>query len=100
MQLLGPKYQPWLRAAVDWVEDPQINQWASGVPVGRPMRVVDSHNGVVHGSPPDAVAVFTTTETVVGAVRQVDVHGVASWIIFKVVEDQTAAVQHGLDPFL
>src|SRR2546426_8651621 len=44
----------------------QVNQRSVGFPVCWPMRVVDSHNGVAHGSPPDAVAVFTTAETVVG----------------------------------
>src|SRR5437879_13769099 len=49
-------------------------------------------------SPPDAVAAFPSAEAVVGAIGQIDVHGIASRIIAEVLEDQARAVQHGLDP--
>src|SRR5437870_871670 len=48
-------------------------------------------------SPPDAVAAFPSAEAVVGAVGQIEIHGVASRITFKVVEDQARMFQHGLD---
>src|SRR5436305_10840267 len=51
-------------------------------------------------SPPDAVAAFPSAEAVVGAVGQIEVHGVASRITFKVVEDQARAFQHSLNPGL
>src|SRR5207245_11390494 len=51
-------------------------------------------------SPPDAVAAFPSAEAVVGAVGQIEIHGVASRITFKVVEDQARMFQHGLDPRL
>jgi hypothetical protein len=38
-------------------------------------------------SPPDAVAAFPSAEAVVGAIGQIEVHGVASRISFEVVED-------------
>jgi hypothetical protein len=51
-------------------------------------------------SPPDAVAAFPSAEAVVGAVGQIEVHGVASRITFKVVEDQARVFEHSLDPGL
>ncbi len=51
-------------------------------------------------SPPDAVAAFPSAEAVVGAIGQIEVHGIASRITFKVVEDQARAFQHSLDPGL
>jgi len=51
-------------------------------------------------SPPDAVAAFPPAEAVVGAIGQIEVHGVASRIAVEVVEDQARAFQHGPDPGL
>src|SRR6266576_4943028 len=51
-------------------------------------------------SPPDAKAAFPSPEAVVGAIRQIEVQGVASRITFKVVEDQARTFQYGLDPGL
>src|SRR5437762_13768689 len=51
-------------------------------------------------SPPDAVAAFPSAEAVVGAIGQVEVHGVAPRSTFEVVEDQARAFEHGLDPGL
>jgi hypothetical protein len=51
-------------------------------------------------SPPDAIAAFPSAEAVVSAIGQIEVHGVASRIVVKVVEDQARAFQRGLDPGL
>src|SRR5438094_10285625 len=51
-------------------------------------------------SPPDAIAALSSTEAVVGAIGQIEVHGVASRISLEVVEDQARAFQHSLDPGL
>jgi len=47
-----------------------------------------------------AVAAFPSAEALVGALGQIEVHGVASRIAFEVVEDQARAFQYGLDPGL
>src|SRR4029077_454964 len=73
---------------------------APGFRYAGPMGVIDGHYAVVHGSPPDAVAAFPSAKAVVGAIGQIEVHGVASRITFKVVEDQARIFQHGLDPGL
>src|SRR5207244_11616940 len=96
-QLLGPENQSRIGAAGVWIEHPQVNQSRSRFPISRPMGVVDGHYAVVHGSPPDAVAAFPSAKAVVGAIGQIEVHGVASRITFKVVEDQARAFQRGLD---
>src|SRR5205807_10151985 len=51
-------------------------------------------------SPPGAVAAFPSAEAVVGAIGQIEVHGIASRAIVEVVEDQARAFQRGLDPGL
>ena len=51
-------------------------------------------------SPPDAVAGFPSAKAVIGAVGQIEVHGVASRIIVEVVKDQARAFQHSLNPGL
>src|SRR6266403_414430 len=51
-------------------------------------------------SPPDAVAAFPSAKAVVGAIGQIEVHGIASRITVEVVEDQARAFQRGLDPGL
>src|SRR5579883_1214115 len=51
-------------------------------------------------SPPDAVAAFPSAEAVVGAIGEIEVHGIASRITVEVVEDQARLFQHGLDPGL
>ena len=99
-QLLGPEDQSRIGAAVVWIEHPQVNQNRSWFPICRPMRIVDGHYSVVHGSPPDAVAAFPSAKAVVGAIGQVEVHGIASRITVEVVEDQARAFQRGLDPGL
>jgi len=48
-------------------------------------------------SPPDAIAAFPSAEAVVGAIGEIEVHGIASRVIVEVVEDQARAFQHGLD---
>src|SRR5437870_12750502 len=48
-------------------------------------------------SPPDAVAAFPSAEAVVGAVVQIKVRGIASWIPSKVVGEQSNGFQHGMD---
>src|SRR5207253_2012712 len=99
-QLLGPEDQSRLGAAVVWIEHPQVNQSCFRFPIRWPMRVVDGHYAVMHGSPPDAIAAFPSAEAVVGTIGQSEVHGVASRIIVEVVEDQARAFQRGLDPGL
>ncbi len=99
-QLLWPENQSRIGPAVVWIKHPQVNQSRSRFPIRRPVGVVDGHYAVIHGSPPDAVAAVPSAEAVVGAIGQIEVHGVASRITFKVVEDQARAFQHGLDPGL
>jgi hypothetical protein len=95
-----PESQWRIGAAVVRIKHPQINQSRTRFPIRRPVRVVDGHYAVVHGSPPDAVAAFPSAEAVVGAIGQIEVHGVASRIAVEVVEDQARAFQHGLHPGL
>ena len=64
------------------------------------MAVVDGHYAVVHGSPPDAIAAFPSAKAVIGAIGQIEVHGIASRITVEVVEDQGRAFEQGLDPGL
>ena len=45
---VGPEYEPWHRAAIFWVKNTQVNQRAVLFSVGRPMRVVNGYNGIVH----------------------------------------------------
>jgi hypothetical protein len=46
-------------------------------------------------SPPDAAAAFPSARSCcVGAIGQIEVHGVASRITFEVVEDQARSFQH------
>src|SRR6266478_274882 len=99
-QLLWLENQSRLGAAVVWIEHSQVNQSRAWLPIRWPMRVVDGHYAVVHGSPPDAIAAFPSAEAVVGAIGQIEVHGVASRITFEVVEDQARAFQRGLVPGL
>jgi len=96
----GRKNQSRFGAAIVRIEDPQINQSRTRFPIRWPMRVVDGHYVVMHGSPPDAIAAFPSAEAVVRAIGQIEVHGVASRIVVEVVEDQAHAFQHGLEPGL
>ena len=48
----------------------------------------------------DCAAAFPSAEAVVGAIGQIEVHGIASRIVVEVVEDQARLFQHGLDPGL
>jgi hypothetical protein len=47
-QFLGKEDQPWFRATVVWVKEPQINQRPVLLTVCWSMRVVDGYNGIVH----------------------------------------------------
>jgi hypothetical protein len=43
-QLIWPEGQPWLRAAVGWIENTQINQCSVLFPVRWPICVVDGYD--------------------------------------------------------
>src|SRR5437773_2514654 len=49
-------------------------------------------------SPPDTVAAFPSAKAVVGAIGQIEVHGVASRIAVEVVEDQARPFQDSPAP--
>jgi hypothetical protein len=49
---------------------------------------------------PNSIAVLTPAEGVVGAVRQVDVDGIAPWVPVEVVQGQTCSFENAPKAFL
>ena len=45
---IWPEYQPWLRAAIFWIKNSQVNQRTVFLSVRWPMRIVDGYYGIVH----------------------------------------------------
>jgi hypothetical protein len=46
----------------------------------------------------DSISVLSAAERVVRAIRQIDVHGISSWVAVEVVQGQSRLSQYGPNP--
>src|SRR6266566_5908072 len=65
--------------------------------LGRQLSIC-GFNGLGYHGLPDSISVLSATEAVVRAVRQIDVHGIASRISIEVVQRQSRLSQNGPNP--